>query len=183
METAVNTLKKKTQVCPYCLQDVPEGSICPCITEGDPDGLTVRDRIMSLQPVNRKRVLHALDVCEACEKNQAKREREAQDVATLTPPPSETSPKASTDNSLSRLNSFALMKYGIQTLEAPCGMIDETIGALIATRERIKEDVGTECLILCVESRLQAAYDALDATRKTVIKEFNKCFPKHEIRP
>ena len=70
--------KKQTHVCPYCLQDVPEGGACACLTEGDPEGLTVKARIEALTLVYRERLLEMIEVYEACEKNQAKRERESE---------------------------------------------------------------------------------------------------------
>ena len=169
---------KQIHVCPYCLQDVPEGSICPCITEGDPEAFTVKTRIEALTLHSRERVLEMIELCEIRELREAKEKVEPEVVADQTTPP--TSPKACSNDSLSDddkvwADAFIRLKYGILRLEN-CAMIDDAICALMATRERLTHDLCTESMILCIEAKLQAIYDDLESNRRYIIKDFNTCF-------
>ncbi len=171
---------KQIHVCPYCLQDVPEGSICPCITEGDPEAFTVKTRIEALTLHSRERVLEMIELCESRELREAKEKVEPEVLTDRTTPPTTNSPEAVTDNSLSDddkawADAFIRLKYGISRLEN-CAMIDDAICALMATRERLTNDLGTESMILCIEAKLQAIYNDLETNRRYIINDFNTCF-------
>jgi hypothetical protein len=116
---------KQIHVCPYCLQDVPEGSICPCITEGDPEAFTVKTRIEALTLHSRERVLEMIELCESRELREAKEKVEPEALTDRTTPPTTNSPEAVTDNSLSDddkawADAFIRLKYGILRLENLC---------------------------------------------------------------
>ena len=115
---------------------------------------------------------------------EREREQEAQDVATLTPPPSETSLQASTSNSLTWEQNFMWMRYGIGLHSY--SMVDEAICALMAVRDRIQgdiktHDVRTVGVIVCIETYLQNVYDTLRENRENIVEAFNACFPDSAI--
>lgn len=142
---------------------------------------TIAERIEALTPQYLERLITMLEVYEACQE----KEMEPQAMATLTTPPSETSPQASTSNSLTWERNFMWMRYGI-SLDAS-GMVDDALCALLSVRDRIENspktyDVRTVGMIVCIESHLHGIYDSLKENRQNIIEAFNRCYPDEAIR-
>lgn len=118
--------------------------------------------------------------------NESKQKKVEPEVLADQMTPPEIGIDVDADNSLSdddkkaRLDAFLLLKYGILRLEN-CALISEVACALLATIERITNDKSAECLLRCIETKLQVIYDDLEENRRDIIKAFNYCFPSHKL--
>ncbi|NMA00811.1 MAG: hypothetical protein GX924_07260 [Clostridiaceae bacterium] len=190
MEKSIRTqddakqVSKQEYVCPFCLRNMEKGTRCVCNTPGTirtPEQ-TVQSRIERLTPESREYLIKVIELCEAREVNK----KVEPEVLTYQTTPPATGIHADTDNSLSdddkktRLDVFLQLKYGILRLEN-CALISEAARALLATIERITNDSGTECLLYCIETKLQVIYEDLEDARRDIIKAFNDCFPSHKL--